>query len=91
MRTCILLASLLYALTVIAGDHDPAPASPSPSSRFVGRIIAPSPRAAPFTNSSRLDRAVLAKCCKVCTKGKPCGDTCIAQDKTCHVPPGCAC
>lgn len=31
------------------------------------------------------------KCCKVCTKGKPCGDTCIAQDKVCHVGPGCAC
>ena len=30
-------------------------------------------------------------CCKVCTKGKPCGDTCIAQDKICHVGPGCAC
>jgi hypothetical protein len=32
-----------------------------------------------------------AECCKVCTKGKPCGDTCISQDKTCNVGPGCAC
>jgi len=30
-------------------------------------------------------------CCKVCTRGKACGDTCIARDKTCHVGPGCAC
>jgi hypothetical protein len=30
-------------------------------------------------------------CCKVCTKGKACGDTCIALDKICNVPPGCAC
>jgi hypothetical protein len=30
-------------------------------------------------------------CCKHCTKGKPCGDTCIARNKTCHVGPGCAC
>jgi len=30
-------------------------------------------------------------CCKVCTTGKPCGDTCIARDLTCHVGPGCAC
>ena len=22
-----------------------------------------------------------------CTKGKPCGDTCIAQDKECHITP----
>lgn len=22
-----------------------------------------------------------------CTKGKPCGDSCIAQDKECHIAP----
>jgi hypothetical protein len=31
------------------------------------------------------------RCCKVCKKGKPCGDTCIAKSKECHEPPGCAC
>ena len=30
-------------------------------------------------------------CCKICTKGKACGDSCIARWKTCHVGPGCAC
>jgi hypothetical protein len=30
-------------------------------------------------------------CCKVCSAGKPCGDGCIARDKACHKPPGCAC
>lgn len=30
-------------------------------------------------------------CCKVCTVGKACGDTCIAAWKTCWVGPGCAC
>ncbi len=30
-------------------------------------------------------------CCKVCRKGKPCGDTCIARDKACTAAPGCAC
>lgn len=30
-------------------------------------------------------------CCKICRKGKACGDSCIARDKTCHKPPGCAC
>lgn len=30
-------------------------------------------------------------CCKICTKGKACGNTCIARWKTCHVGPGCAC
>lgn len=30
-------------------------------------------------------------CCKICTKGKACGDTCIAANKKCHQPKGCAC
>jgi len=30
-------------------------------------------------------------CCKVCSKGKACGDSCISRDKECHTPPGCAC
>jgi hypothetical protein len=34
---------------------------------------------------------VVETCCKVCHKGKACGDTCIARNKTCSVGPGCAC
>lgn len=30
-------------------------------------------------------------CCKVCRKGKACGDTCISRTYTCHKGPGCAC
>ncbi|AGC47048.1 hypothetical protein MYSTI_05772 [Myxococcus stipitatus DSM 14675] len=30
-------------------------------------------------------------CCKVCTKGCPCGDSCISCSKTCRKGPGCAC
>jgi hypothetical protein len=30
-------------------------------------------------------------CCKVCSVGKACGNTCISRDKTCHVGQGCAC
>lgn len=30
-------------------------------------------------------------CCKICRKGKACGDTCINRSYTCHVGPGCAC
>ena len=32
-----------------------------------------------------------AGCCRVCKKGKPCGNSCIARNKTCRVGPGCAC
>ena len=30
-------------------------------------------------------------CCKRCSKGKPCGDSCIARNRTCNKGPGCAC
>ena len=30
-------------------------------------------------------------CCKHCTSGQPCGDSCISSSYTCHQPPGCAC
>lgn len=30
-------------------------------------------------------------CCKICRKGKACGNSCIARNKTCRKGPGCAC
>lgn len=30
-------------------------------------------------------------CCRVCVRGKPCGNTCIARTRECRSPPGCAC
>jgi hypothetical protein len=30
-------------------------------------------------------------CCKMCSKGKACGNSCIAAWKTCHKGKGCAC
>ena len=32
-----------------------------------------------------------AACCKVCKKGKACGNSCISKSKTCRKAPGCAC
>lgn len=31
------------------------------------------------------------KCCRVCSTGKACGDSCISAQLTCRQPPGCAC
>lgn len=30
-------------------------------------------------------------CCKVCTTGEACGNSCISKSKTCHKGKGCAC
>lgn len=51
----------------------------------------------PDTNSSIPDKlgdrpaAEYQGCCKYCSAGKPCGDSCISRDKTCRVGRGCAC
>jgi hypothetical protein len=34
---------------------------------------------------------VSVPCCKVCRKGKACGDSCISRAYECHKGPGCAC
>ncbi|MEO9347531.1 hypothetical protein [Acinetobacter radioresistens] len=32
-----------------------------------------------------------ASCCKHCSKGKACGNSCISRSKDCHKAPGCVC
>lgn len=32
-----------------------------------------------------------SECCKVCSTGKACGNTCISRAKNCHKGRGCAC
>jgi hypothetical protein len=31
------------------------------------------------------------QCCRVCKKGKACGNGCISQERQCTKAPGCAC
>lgn len=46
--------------------------------------IKPAPRSIPEDGGG-------GRCCKVCHRGKPCGDSCISAGKACNKPPGCAC
>lgn len=32
-----------------------------------------------------------SSCCRVCSTGQACGDSCISRESTCHVGQGCAC
>lgn len=32
-----------------------------------------------------------AQCCKICSRGQACGNSCISRAYTCHQGPGCAC
>ena len=51
-------------------------------------------------DASALDRGAPAEalqctpreqCCRVCNRGRACGDSCISRDRQCHVGRGCAC
>jgi len=39
----------------------------------------------------RHPQVIPAACCKVCRKGKACGDSCISKAKSCNKGTGCAC
>lgn len=50
------------------------------------------PEVAEFSALTADDGRMLAQgCCKVCRKGKACGNSCISRNYTCHQPQGCAC
>jgi uncharacterized protein YraI len=53
-------------------------------------VVAPMSTAPPSVDGPAQPPAARA-CCMVCSKGKACGDSCIAADKQCNKPPGCAC
>lgn len=52
-------------------------------------------RAADVSDAAQADQSSncieRSACCKICTKGKACGDTCIRASYTCHKGRGCAC
>lgn len=47
--------------------------------------------AAPMTAIPGKAIRVAQACCKQCSKGKACGNSCISRDKQCHKGKGCAC
>jgi hypothetical protein len=53
--------------------------------------VAPESARCSLPSSQQVAVSAAQECCKVCRKGKACGDSCIARDKYCHRPPGCAC
>jgi hypothetical protein len=81
---------LLPLLLAVATSSESAPMVP------VSTLLAPPPAHARLLQSLGLTRAHVStppaqSCCKICTVGKACGNTCISRSKTCHVGQGCAC
>lgn len=61
-----------------------------PPRPMVLRRPQPAPVARPVSDAE-VESPPSRRCCKICTKGIPCGNTCISASKTCHKGPGCAC
>jgi hypothetical protein len=53
--------------------------------------VAPSPTASSAMTDALQTCRPRDTCCKVCSKGQACGNSCISRTKNCHQPPGCAC
>lgn len=88
------MKTLVYAITICLFALSGATTAAEPARVEKAELAEILAAAVDSTNSpleSNGKKLIAAKCCKVCTNGKPCGDTCIAQEKVCHVGPGCAC
>ncbi|HSC87553.1 MAG TPA: hypothetical protein VLC09_09800 [Polyangiaceae bacterium] len=81
MKQVSVFLCLLLGALVLLGSAAPSPYVPLP--------VDGQPDAS-LDEQSPTD-ATAAACCKVCSAGKACGDSCISRQKTCHKAPGCAC
>jgi hypothetical protein len=90
-RVLIALLALLSLTSAARSDTPPNPTGKIHAELFnqahPGNQLLRSRTAAGFTHPT----PVALSCCKVCTVGKACGNTCISRNKTCHVAAGCAC
>ena len=48
----------------------------------------PTPQSQPLAQGQCIPAS---QCCRVCSRGQACGNTCISASYTCHVGRGCAC
>ena len=92
MRYALAALLLLVASTTIRGEE---PEPPADNYELVQPDAnAEQGAARPEASKADVTRQAADKpkaCCKYCSKGKPCGNSCISRRYTCHQPPGCAC
>ena len=89
------LSSALASVTLAVGllGAPAISAAPERPDAVTGAVVSlePTQRAPIKIEGRTLAASPAMECCKHCSKGKPCGNSCIAKSKTCHQPPGCAC
>lgn len=85
-RLVFLIAVLLFAVPAFADQTTPdTPVQAAEQATDLLSELFPQPEQPDFS------QVQAAACCKICRKGKACGNSCISRDKTCRKGPGCAC
>ena len=90
-RSLFILAVLLTLTTAVLADSPPTTPAATPLP-----IAVQSDRCASHSSSSHStgltgrSNSIAQTCCKICHKGKACGNTCISRQNICHVGPRCA-
>ena len=69
------IALVLHSVPVFAANYSPWPGVP-------GRL-----RMSESVELAQQEKS----CCRHCSKGQPCENTCISAKSKCKSPPGCAC
>jgi hypothetical protein len=87
---------IAFSMTTLVASAEPpstnsGQASEITADQFLREAMAANAGRNEFPSALSRANAVAQQCCKICTTGKACGDTCIARDKTCRVGAGCAC
>jgi len=86
MRLAFPVIMLFCLAPAMAAGEGTIPAPAVPARAGIGILREHLPQAA-FPRESVIDAA----CCKICSKGKACGNSCISPSRQCHRPRGCAC
>ena len=89
MRFIRLLIAYLAVMVVIAHVH-----AGQPVENFASPLLTPILQKSGIQsdiNLKPIEPVLAQRCCKICRKGKACGNSCIARWKNCTKPPGCAC
>lgn len=91
-RLAILIAALLYVASAASDQGIPQPTTgisaqaaheTAPALGLLSDLFP-----APEQKQPAFSQVQAAACCKICRKGKACGDSCISRDKTCRKGPG---
>ncbi|WP_299443847.1 hypothetical protein [uncultured Rhodospira sp.] len=91
LRARFATAIVALAVLLMAGGAGPAQATDASPAPVLTTTASPAPALSTPIETDGPGFETARACCKICHKGKACGDSCINRAYTCHRPPGCAC